>query len=122
MIKRLAVAALLITTHSSNAEKFDLLPPEIMDALAKVEVVSQSIKADGPMPSVLLMVKNGSTHHFQMLSVACSIMKKGQLVGTAEGIFMNLAPGVSASDEALYMMTKQNLDADAVECRPSIGM
>lgn len=114
--------ACLITDATAASEQISILSPEVMNALGKIEILSQSIKEDGYSPSVLVEIQNNSSHHFQMLEIACSIQKKGKLVDKAQAYFMNVAPGVKASEEALYLLSKDTLGADTAICRASLGM
>ncbi|MGU3398695.1 hypothetical protein ACLBWS_02975 [Brucellaceae bacterium D45D] len=122
MRKRILSAALLISAPAIASETFNFLPPEVMKALGQVKVLSQSIKEDGFMPSILIEIRNDSDFHFQMLEISCSLHKEGKLVDKTQAYFMNVAPAETASETALYEMTKNTVGADKVSCRASLGM
>lgn len=112
----------IATGAAASSEQLNFLSPEIMKALGQIEILSQNIKEDAYNPSILVEIKNNSLHHFQMLEIACSIEKNGKLVDKAQAYFMNVAPGVKASEEALYLLSKDTLGADNAVCRASLGM
>lgn len=112
----------VISGTAIASEQMSFLSPEVMKALNSVEIISQTLKEDGITPSVLIEIKNNSSHHFQMLEITCGIQKEGRLVDKAQAYFMNVAPGLRASESALYMLSKDTIGADKAECRASIGM